>query len=71
MCKAHIHTCTCAEGGGVREVSPSEVHQGIGIYGGVVHFADGEIGGESNGLTGMWFIGVLLDAFWHKVCVFP
>ncbi len=55
----------------MREVSPSEVHQGIGIYGGVVHFADGEIGGESNGLTGMWFIGVLLDAFWHKVCVFP
>lgn len=46
------------------ELDESEVFSGVGIYGGVVHGGPGWGGGEGP----MRFLGVLLDAFWQKVC---
>lgn len=39
-----------------------DVYGGIGIYGSIVH------GGGPEGEAPMRFLGVLLDAFWQKIC---
>lgn len=55
----------------VLEISRQDVHNGLGVYGGIVHMVsrreDGEEGSKGAGLSGLWFLGVLLDTFWQKV----